>query len=170
MNIRIIGSMLIAFGFSCVGFSAAAAHKKEVGTLKNFMRSLDYMESELRYHKTPLPELCKHIAESQSGILRGFYAEYSEALLTLRYTDAAACMNAMLSQTNRIPRQTKELLHLLGLSLGKFDTEGQRLGISSVREEASKKLAQLCTEQEQRLRSYRILGVCAGAAIAILTI
>ena len=170
MTIRTIGSVMIAVGFSCIGFLAALSHKREVKTLKNFLASLDSMECELKYHKTPLPLLCKHISESQSGVLKRFYLNLSNELMHLDHVDAATCITSILEKSPEIPSQTRNMLRQIGVSLGKFDSDGQLLGIRSVRSETNKQLELLCTNQEQRLRSYRILGVCAGAAIAILVI
>jgi hypothetical protein len=62
------------------------------------------------------------------------------------------------------------VLRELGQSLGRFDLNGQLLGIAAVRNTCRSKLQQFEKNKEVRLRSYQTLGLCAGAALAILFI
>ena len=168
MTIRIIGAILIIVGCSSFGFLASLTHKKEVATLKVFLESLDLMECELKYRKTPLPELCGYVATVQRGPVSAFYLNLACELRQLSQPDVATGVASVMEKSSQLPVHTKEMLHMLGHSLGKFDVEGQVVGIQSVRSEARLRLSRLCADQEQRLKSYRTLGVCAGAALAIL--
>ena len=76
-------------------------------------------------------------------------------------------MNAVLDKLN-LSSITKQLLRNLGRSLGRFDLEGQLRGIDAVRHETLEALEKLTHDQDERLRSYQTLGLCAGAALAIL--
>jgi stage III sporulation protein AB len=79
-------------------------------------------------------------------------------------------MQAALAVTERLPKQTTEVLSLLGESLGKFDLSGQLRGLEGIRSECHRRLDALSENQEVRLRSYKTLGLCAGAALVILFI
>ena len=63
-----------------------------------------------------------------------------------------------------------DALILLGRWLGRFDLDGQLKGLDAVRQECRRHLEELNNNREVRLRSYQTLGLCAGAAIAILFI
>ena len=56
----------------------------------------------------------------------------------------------------------------MGSSLGRFDLEGQLQGLESVRIYCREQLDELSKDRDVRLRSYQTLGLCAGAALAIL--
>ena len=56
----------------------------------------------------------------------------------------------------------------LGKSLGRFDLNGQLQGIEQVRAHCRRELSSLENGRDQRIRGYQTLGVCAGAALAIL--
>ena len=62
MSIKLIGAALIIAGCDGVGFSMAAAHRREESALRQLIGALDYMGCELQYHLTPLPELCRSAA------------------------------------------------------------------------------------------------------------
>jgi len=69
-----------------------------------------------------------------------------------------------------MPKHTAEMILQFTKTLGKFDVEGQLLGIQAVKSEATLRLNQMSKDQAQRMKNYRTLGVCAGAAIIILFI
>ena len=76
-------------------------------------------------------------------------------------------MNAALSSAE-LSRTMKGLLLELGRSLGNFDLNGQLRGIEAVRRQALEALQNSVKDRDQRIRSYQTLGLCAGAALAIL--
>ena len=69
-----------------------------------------------------------------------------------------------------IPGRLRRLIYQLGKSLGRFDLPGQLKGIAAAKESCKRELRELERNREQRLRSYRTLGLCAGAALAVLLI
>ena len=77
-------------------------------------------------------------------------------------------MYTALSKLENLPLSTTEALRLLGKSLGRFDLEGQLQGIEQVRSHCRRELEALEAGRDQRIRGYQTLGVCAGAALAIL--
>ena len=76
-------------------------------------------------------------------------------------------MNAAVSASH-LALPTKQFLRDLGRSLGRFDLDGQLREIEFLKENVSSAFSKLTTEQDARLRSYQTLGLCAGAALAIL--
>ena len=82
--------------------------------------------------------------------------------------DAERCMSAALSKHRDLPPISTEILEKFGHSLGKFDLQGQLKGINDIRSECKYHLDQLLSNKEQRLKAYRTLALCAGAALAIL--
>ena len=62
------------------------------------------------------------------------------------------------------------MLLLLGRSLGRFDLSGQLKGLTSLRERCSREMQELHLDRDNRLRSYRVLGLCAGGALVILLV
>ncbi len=170
MYIRIIGAILIVFACSAVGYYLALSYKREERTIRHLISALDYMECELQYRLTPLPELCRMAAAENPG-------EVSDLLLTLAKEldsqispDASSCMTAALAKHEKLPDKTKKLMLKLGGSLGRFDMEGQLRGLETTRQICRKELEALSDHRDQRLRNYQTLAVCAGLALAILLI
>ena len=168
MSIKLIGAVLIIGGCGGVGFSMAAAHRREENALRQLIGALDYMGCELQYHLTPLPELCRGASAQSSGYIRQVFLALAAELDSQIAPDAASCMNAAISKTPKLPQRVKKNLSELGSSLGRFDLQGQLKGLESARQQCRRDLDELSKDRDVRLRSYQTLGLCAGSALAIL--
>ena len=133
------------------------------------MSALEFMECELRYKLTPLPELCAKAGGNCKGIVGEVFLRLSKELTLRTEPDATYCLKSAVEYC-RVQGQTREQLLSLGNTLGRFDLEGQLQGIASVHSACERILEQLSNNREMRLRSYQTLGLCAGAALVILFI
>ena len=131
-------------------------------------RMLRYMEWELQYHLTPLPELCRQAAKDGYGGIREVMMHMAAELDQQIEPDALTCMKAALRQCDLQHGRIYELLLQLGQTLGRFDLPGQLEGLKAVRSACRAEQDALSQNRVVRLRSYRTLGLCAGAALAIL--
>ena len=78
MTLKLIGALLIILGCGGFGMMIAAAHKREVKTLKQLVAALDYMECELQFRMSALPDLCRQTAGECDGILRQVFSSLAE--------------------------------------------------------------------------------------------
>lgn len=168
MMLKGIGALLVVAGCAGVGMKLASTHRREESTLRKLIAALDYMECELQYRLLPLPELCRQTAGECDGILHRVFLSLAVELEQQVAPDATLCLRAALAREKAVPEQTAQALLLLGSSLGRFDLEGQLTGLETVRGECRSRLTRLTAGGEGRVRSYQTLGLCAGAALAIL--
>lgn len=168
MNYKWIGAVLVIVGCGGFGISIAAGHRREEGMLRQIIHVLQYMECELQYRLTPLPELCRVAGKEARGTLREVLMNLSAELESQISPDAASCMSAALSKCQDLPGSTRGILLQLGRSLGRFDLPGQLRGLEAVRSTCQLELDELGKNRDTRLRSYQTLGFCAGAALVIL--
>lgn len=168
--IRIIGALMIVIGCGSVGFKLAAGYIREERFLKQLISVLDFMECELQYRLTPLPELCRQAAAQCSGSLSSLLISLTAELEAQISPDVERCMSAAISRYKDLPCLSVRILEMFGRTLGRFDLQGQLKGIEDVRAECQMNLNKLMDNKDNRLRSYRTLAICAGAAIAILFI
>lgn len=165
-----IGALLIIGGCGMFGVSLAAAHRREEKALVSLISALDYMQCELQYRLTPLPDLCRQAGEqnkTQIGHVLLMLARELECQLS---PDVESCMEAVLQSDMNLPGRSRVAFENLGRSLGRFDLDGQVRGLESVRTFCRTELEKLGKDRDVRLRSYQTLGLCAGAALAILMI
>ena len=165
---RWIGALLVFFGCGCFGFSMAATHKKEEKTLRQIVSAIHYMECEMQYRLTPLPQLLGQASQQICGIGRTIFAALAFELENQISPDVSCCMEALLCKQKDLPPRTRETLSILGQCLGRFDLQGQLKELDSVRGLCERHLKALENNRDVRLRSYQTLGLCAGAVLAIL--
>lgn len=170
MTAKLIGIIFVIGSCGAFGFSLAATHRREEKCLRQLIAVLDYMACELQYRLTPLPSLCRQAAAESSGVIRNIFSGFTEELEDQISPDVSKCMQVSLRRIKDVPPITGECLCVLGQSLGRFDLEGQIRGLESVRQICRNKLEGLEANKDVRLRSYQTLGLCAGAALAILLI
>lgn len=170
MTLKILGALFVIFACGGFGFSIAAAHKREVRTMRRFIFALDLMTWELQYRLTPLPDLCRYVSQSGTGPVEQLFTTLATELEGQVSPDVAVCVHSALDKLKNLPKLTVEGFLQLGESLGKFNVDGQLQGIASVRNECYQKLSAFTDNQDVRLRSYQTLGLCAGAALAIIFI
>ena len=168
MGYKWIGAVLIILSCGGFGCSFVLLHKREENALRQLIGALDFMECELQYRLTPLPELCHQAAAQSTGILRGILEQFSQELESSMSPDVMTCMATAMAAAEGIPGKTQQCLLMLGNSLGRFDLDGQIKGLEAVRAECRRHLEGLSHNRDARLRSYQTLGICAGAALAIL--
>jgi stage III sporulation protein AB len=168
MYIKIIGAICVVVGCGSVGFFMAYEYRAKMHLLKELISVLEDMASELQYRATPLPQLCRHAVGERKGQIYDIFHFLAEELEAQVSPNACNCMASALDKHIKIDSELKNLLLELGNSLGRFDMQGQLKGLEHSRQMCKEKLTQMMQNKDNRLRSYQTLGLCAGAAIAIL--
>ena len=170
MAYKWMGAALVVLACGGFGFYLSASHRREESCLRQLIGLLDYMECELQYRLTPLPELCVQVGRQAEGILQAMFYRLGEEMSAMCASEVTGCMGKVLTEFPGLPPSVRSAFVQLGKSLGRFDLDGQVRGLEAVRRECRRMLDGLCAHREERLRSYKTLGLCAGAVIVILFI
>ena len=170
MGCKWIGAMMIMASCSGCGFAVAAGKRREERLLFQLIGVLQFMESELKYRLTPLPELCRMAAGETQGMLHIVFMNLYRELNWQKLPDAGSCMYAAIQRAGEIPASVRRQLIQLGHTLGRFDLPGQLQGIQAVQKRCEDTLDRIRRNRDDRLRCYQTLGVCTGVAMAIILI
>jgi stage III sporulation protein AB len=170
MHIKWIGSVLIVAGFGGFGVSVCGRFRKERQLLQSMLSLISFLECQLRYQLTPLPDLCRQAGHACGGILEEVLLNFSRELDWQSSPDTESCMVEAIRKSRCLPRRIKALLCRMGTSMGRFDLPGQLQEFEQLRKICEQDLKQLSETLEPRVRTYRTVSLCAGAAAAILLI
>lgn len=170
MNLKIIGAALIVLGCGSWGFGIASNHLRKIRLFRQVLSALDYMHCELQYRCTPLPLLCRQAGEREPGKIGKVFIRLASEIEEQICPDVQCCMSAALSEFPELPDAVVQLLAQLGNNLGNFDLDGQLMGLEKIRMLCNENLGVLLANKDARVRSYQTLGLCAGAALAILLV
>lgn len=170
MMLKIVGAILIILSCGGVGFQIASNYKRDETALDQLVNILEFMHCQLQYQLTPLPALCRQAAaefKNAPGIILGELALEMEAQISV---DLGICMEKIMLKRRAFPQKTREQIIQLGNTLGRFDLDGQLKGLELLKQNCIRILDEMRCNRDVRLRSYQTLGLCAGAALAILFI
>ncbi len=168
MSFKIFGAVLVLVACGWAGFAMAAAIRREELALQQLCFALEYMKGELQFSMSSLPSLCKKTANRSAGVIAAVLNLLSTELDKQYAPEAGLCLENTLAQMPGLPASVRENLRQLGRGLGHFDLAGQLSGLETCLALCRQDLACLNTHREERIRSRRTLGLCAGAALAIL--
>ena len=102
MNIRIFGAIMVVLGCSGFGFLLAASHRWETKCLQQLLAALDYMQCELQYKMTPLPDLCRQTAAYSRGMIKNVFMLLANGLEDRISSDVAGCMETVIKKNDII--------------------------------------------------------------------
>ena len=170
MFARILGAVLILAGCGGFGMLICFTYKKEEDMLRQLIRALELIESELQFRLTPLPELCRLAGNGCYGKIGRYFRQMGEELDKQIAPDVRNCAAAARNTIEPIPELVDKALVLLISTLGQFDVQGQLRGLEATKNHCRAALEDLGQNRDMRLRSYQTLGLCAGAALVILLV
>lgn len=168
MTFKWIGAIFVIFGCGGCGFQMVAEQRRQERLLRELQQLLSFMECELQYRLTPLPELCRQAGRETSGVLRQLFSELAAQLDGGTAQEVSECMKAILKQHRELPYSLRKLLHQLGRTLGRFDLPGQLQGLGAVQKACQRESRRMSENREERMKSCQTLCFCAGAALVIL--
>ena len=168
MNFKLVGAVLIICGCGLIGFKASALYRAEEYDLRQLISALDYMVCELRYRRSTLPDLCYLVGKERNGRIGKLFENLAKELSAQMSPDVQSCLAVAAATCGSLSKKVQQAICIMGSSLGRFDLEGQLQGLESVRVYCRDQLDNLAKDRDVRLRSYQTLGLCAGAALAIM--
>ncbi len=165
---KILGAMLVIAGCAGTGIYMAAAWRREEKLLKELSGTFSFMQREMECRVTPLPELCRKCAGQASGKIRKIFLCLQEELESQIFPDVSRCMASALEKNPDLPDSCACALKDAGNFLGKFDLTGQLAALAEAAVSCRNLSESMQQRRSERAGSYQTLGLCAGAALAIL--
>ena len=170
MNLRLIGAFIVISACGGFGFLLARNYKNQERALFQFQRALSYISCDLAYKSAILPELCTEAAGLVNGSVQKVFLLLAQQLQSGDCPDASSAMEQALKTVANVAPNLQRLLLQLGQCLGRFDLDGQLKELDAVSVECRKILDEMRMNRTNRIRNYQTLGLCAGAALAILLV
>ena len=170
--IQWIGAICVVGACGACGFSMAASYTGLQRNLRQLYNGLELMQCQMEYQMTELPELCGSFGfglhTARVGV-KFFGTPWAGRCRNGETAEASACVAMTLARTGSCRRLCRSILSQLGKTFwGSWICPGSVRGLASAQETCRKELEAVEAEKAGRLRCYRALGLCAGAALAIL--
>lgn len=173
MIIKIIGSIIVIFSASMVGFLIASAYRDRPVELREIQAFLQMLETEISYASTPLSEALDNIASKMDSKTKHFLENIKKFLKAEKgYTAAEAWEKALLTYytESSLNNEDKAILSNLGKYIGRSGAKDQvkhlRLAITQLKQQEKK--AEV--EKGRNERIWKYMGVLTGILFVLLTI
>ncbi len=167
--LRLAGAVLLMGGASAIGFLAAAQLRARVRCLSAFSRALEYIERELRFRLTPIPDIFNGLKGIENPHAAGFFAACSKNMRRLGEKPLNLLWREALEKTS-LPLQEDELCLLaeLGDIVGRYDAEGQREAFALARERLGRCILHAEEDRDKMEKVYGAMGISAGAFMLLV--
>ena len=167
--LRTWGLLLLAAGPAWAGFCAAARLGRRARLLRELAAALEEMEREVAFRLTPLPELFARLAAEHGGPAGALFAACAGGVVGLEERSMGQVWRQALGEAGLdLDRRSGSALEELGDVLGRYDAQGLRAALTGAAAELRAASAAAEREREQKGRMERVLGLTAGAVLAIL--
>ena len=167
--IRLIGAAMIICGAGSFGIAKTLQFYRQQRHLRAFLNALEILKCELNYTLFPLPKLCRVTAERSERICAEFLRKYA-AILEDGSCRSVAAREALSFVKICLPPDASMAIIVLFSTLGRYDLDGEENILNLTQHRLKSALERGETEKRPMAKGYALLGVCTGAAIAILLV
>ena len=167
---KLAGAGLILASSAWAGLHAALRLRRTHEQLRDLRSALELMSAEIRFASTPFAPLCRRAGEGREKSVRRFFERLAAAGEQSDREETELVRGACAEASLVLPEPATRSLERLFESFGRCDREGQLRQLSLTAEELSRLTEELRGLMEGRCRSYRVLGLSAGAAILLLVL
>ena len=167
MMIRMLGAGLTLLSGALYAIRFTKEHRLKEAYFEELLMILEHFLWELQTNLSPLNICCQVASCSGKGKMSQIMAQLAHYLVQGSGQSPETCMDLVLEGQD-IPLVLRHRLHQLADTLGRYDLSGQIGGIRAVQELCRRDLHALTVQRAKNVKSCQALGLCTGAAVAIL--
>ena len=167
--IKLLGAALIIASASSVGIRMALSVRQEEQSLRQLVRVLELMRCEIQSCLTPTKALCEKAAGICRGTMQDIFLAIAQRIELQEDVDVGRIMEAVLVRYgSKLPISCICRLQELGEILGVYELQEQTQALEALIGRVNGSVDELRSCRADRCRSYEVMGVCAGCALAII--
>lgn len=173
MQLKIVILLLIVIICSFLGFQLSETVKLRVKHLSQMLNAVVYLQNEIFYSLTPLPEALVRVSNRKEKPISTFLQDISNLLYSSEVNNInSAFSKAIDKNKDELMLETDDYGVLLELSnsLGSTDLNGQKKIFEIAIRNLEENLNQATEKAKKNVKMYRVLGVSMGLVIAIFLI
>lgn len=170
---KIFGLLLILGGATGIGVLYGEMMKNRVEQLKDIYKSVLFMENEISYLYTPLPEVFESLGDKANEPFKSIYGRISELLINREVDEVSiAFQKAMRENMDKLYLNNEDIKLIKDFmkNIGEGDVEREVSVIKYTKEVIRKKIEDVEKDNYIKIKLYRTMGFSIGAVIAIIFI
>ncbi len=173
MLVKIIGSILVIFSTSFLGYLLSWEKIRRLEQLKELKKSIYLLKGDIQYGFTPLPEAFANMGKKCSPAFSTFFARVASDLKEFQGQSFYGIWKKRIGEELKetaLSKGDKEKLMGLGETLGYLDQEMQLSTIKLYLENLEEEISTETKSQKEKIKLCQVLGVLSGIFITIVMI
>ena len=168
MMVHLLGACFLAAGCGWLGIRAAEGLRRRCRSLRQMAQALALVEREMELSSPPLQQLLEGVARRSAGPAKGLMAACAEGLDHLDQETFSGLWRRQVRGLEELGKEGQAVLEPLGDVLGRYDNRAQKEETAAARQNLERLACRLEEERRRQGRVYQVLGLSAGAFLAIL--
>lgn len=171
--IKIIGIIIVLFGTTSLGIYKAGQYLSRLNNLYEIKKAFLYIQSEIRYLSTPLPEIFEGVAKKMRGPIRHFFERVANELKEKNGRELKQIWQESFAQTIKseyLEKEAREEFLDAGGQLGCLERQAQEKSIEYFLKKWEFLIERRREEKNNRLKLYYVCGVMSGILMVILLV
>lgn len=169
--LKLLGTLCVMAGTVWCGSGAVGELRRRALALDELHAGLIWLEEELTFRLSPLPQLLEQLGRSRRGEVGRFFQETADLLQKdpeegLRQS----WRQAMVRQLSLLRPEERQVVLELGQTLGRYDAQTQRQALA----QGARRLAAFRDEAREEVRRlgkvYAALSLAGGAAVILVLV
>ncbi len=173
MILKGVGIVLLLLGTTTFGVYQAGLYIRRLNNLYEIQKAFLYIQGEIRYLNTPLPEALEGAAYRVKEPCARLFSSVAEELgekagVEFQYVWKEAVCREITPEI--LEREAREELMEMGGQLGCLDGKTQERVINYFLEKWEGIIQQRCKEKSHRLKLYYVCGIMSGLLVMMILI
>lgn len=166
--LRIIGILLVLCSATGIGYSRTKQYYKTLRQLRDLRRGMELVACQMNYTLYPMPKLLNIVGNQLSKPIGPYFIRLGKAI-DEGFPRHRAHEKALQSTKGlSIPNDGLMALIEWSTALGQFDPDGENRMMKLSIDRVEHALRTYESEKKAMVKSYTLLGACAGIALVIL--
>lgn len=169
--LKVVGAVLVMAGTIGLGWRGVERLGERAEVLRGLQGSVAYLEEELAFRFTPLPQLLEHLRQNRKGAVGAFFAAVGKKMERCEDVSLRQSWRQSVEETfPMLKDEERKTVAELGEVLGQYDAKTQ---IQSLKLTGERLAGFYLAAQEERSRLgkvYLALGVAGGLATVLVLI
>lgn len=168
---KLMGALMVIGAGQVIGIGIGRQYRKRSQELRAMQSALLFLQTEISYTATPLPEALDRVACTLNGTLRDMFKHTAEQLRLQNGMTAGEAWGGTLEKNQphlALKESDRGILKNLGEALGKSSREEQEKHLLLAREQLRQEETQAENERNRYEPLYRYSGLLVGLLIVIL--
>lgn len=171
--LKLVGIIVVLCGTTALGIYKSCQYMSRFRNLNEIKKAFLYIQGEVRYRNTPMPETLEEAAFKIKGPIGSFFRHVSGRLDEKKGLDFKEVWERCLLEDvsgEVLEREAREELAGMGSQLGCLDRQMQEKAIDYFLDRWEYIIEKRQSEKSNRLRLYYVCGIMGGLLMVIILV